>query len=119
MAKKKSAKPLTQAQMNNNLMKKKAIEKIVEHNRDYLKVDITMPLGNPALKKVHTNQFMWTTLPKNFALANWGIIAKALKIAESYPEGKELYDKIADFYEKQDTVGVDKKVVVLAFFGLS
>ena len=28
MAKKKSAKPLTQAQMNNNLIKKKAIEKI-------------------------------------------------------------------------------------------
>ena len=52
------------------------------------------------------------TLFENAHASN--IIAKALKIAESYPEGKELYDKIADFYEKQDTVGVDKKVVVLA-----
>lgn len=42
------------------------------------------------------------------------LIQKALNIAKTYPDGKALYDKIADFYEKQDTAGVDKKVVVLA-----
>lgn len=42
------------------------------------------------------------------------LIDKALSIAKTYPDGLALYDKIADFYEKQDTAGVDKKVVVLA-----
>ena len=82
----------SQETLNYNLMKNKALEKIVEHNRDYLKLDVTIPLGNPALKQVHTNQWLWTNLPKEFDLANWTIIAKALNAAtnrhESYVKNR-------------------------------
>ena len=58
--------------------KSEALKKIHEHNRDYLSVDVTIPLGNKALKKVHTNQWLFTKLPKEFDLANWTILAKVL-----------------------------------------
>ena len=74
----KKKKNPSQKTINANLMKAKALEKIVEHNRDYLKLDVTLPLGNTALKKVHTNQWLWTTLPPEFDLANWNILAKKL-----------------------------------------
>ena len=77
----------SQKTLNYNLMKNKALEKIVEHNRDYLKLDLTIPLGNPALKQVHTNQWLWTNLPKEFDLANWTIIAKALNSNTNRYEG--------------------------------
>ena len=51
---KKSKNP-SASTLNKNLLKKLALEKMSEHNRDYLKLDITLPLGNTALKKVHTN----------------------------------------------------------------
>ena len=60
------------------LAKSEAMKKIYEHNRDYLSLTLTLPLGNPALKKVHTNQWLFTDLPKRFDLANWTIIADAL-----------------------------------------
>ena len=85
---KKKTKEPSQGEMNNNLRKAKALEKIVEHNRDFLKLDITLPLGNPALKQVHTNQWLWTALPKKqFDLVNWGIIAKALNSNVNRYEG--------------------------------
>lgn len=47
--------------------------------RDYLTLKITLPLGNPLLKKVHTNQFLWTELPNEFVLENWEIIADSFQ----------------------------------------
>ena len=41
------------------------------------------------------------------------LLSKALELCKEYPESNALYDKIADFYDKQDTVGFDKKTVVL------
>ena len=76
--KKKKSKNPSASTLNRNLLKKLALEKMVEHNRDYLKLDITLPLGNKSLKKVHTNQWLWTELPSEFDLANWTILAKAL-----------------------------------------
>ena len=87
MATKKKTKEPSQGEMNNNLRKAKALEKIVEHNRDFLKLDITLPLVNPALKQVHTNQWLWTALPKEFDLINWDIIAKALNSNVNRYEG--------------------------------
>ena len=78
---KKKTRVPSQKEQNNNLMKKKALEQFVEHNRDYLKLDVTLPLGNIALKNVHTNQWLWTYLPREFDLANWTVIAKALNSA--------------------------------------
>ena len=65
------------------LLKSEALKKIHEHNRDYLSVSLTLPLGNPALKEVHTNQWLFTDLPREFDLANWTIIADALNSTEN------------------------------------
>ncbi len=60
------------------LVQSEALKKITEHNRDFLSLSITLPLGNLALKSVHTNQWLFTELPKEFDLANWTILAKTL-----------------------------------------
>lgn len=65
------------------LTKSESLKKINEHNRDYLSLTFTIPLGNPALKNVHTNQWLFTGLPKSFILANWEYIAKALNSVET------------------------------------
>ena len=75
------------SETNLNLMKSEALKKIVEHNRDYLKLDLTLPLGDKALKQVHTNQWLFTDLPKEFDLANWTILAKALNANTNRWEG--------------------------------
>ena len=85
--KKKKSKTPSASEMNRNLLKKLALEKMVEHNRDYLQVDVTIPLGNRALKQVHTNQWLFTNLPKEFDLANWTILAKALNSTTNRYEG--------------------------------
>jgi len=69
------------------LMKNEALKKIVEHNRDYLSCKITLPLGNQALKQVHTNQWLFTDLPKEFDLANWTVLAQALNANTNRFEG--------------------------------
>lgn len=61
------------------LLQSEALKKIHEHNRDYLSLTLTLPLGNKALKKVHTNQWLFTDLPKEFDLANWTVLADALQ----------------------------------------
>lgn len=58
--------------------KNAAKEEIVKSIRDLLTLKITLPLGNPNLKLVHTNQFCKTELPEEFMLENFSIIAKAL-----------------------------------------
>lgn len=57
----------------------KAQELIAKSVRDYLTAKITIPLGNPDLKNVHTNQFLWTELPSEMVLKNWEIIAEAFQ----------------------------------------
>ena len=49
--------------MANGLEKAKAKEQIVNSIRDLYSAKITLPLGNPNLKLVHTNQFLFTELP--------------------------------------------------------
>lgn len=61
--------------------KAKAKNEIVESIRDLLSLKITLPLGNPDLKLVHTNQFCQTELPNEFLLENFGVISKALNSA--------------------------------------
>lgn len=77
--KKKSKDTYANSKTNQNLLaKQEALKKIYEHNRDYLSLTLTLPLGNQALKNVHTNQWLFTDLPKEFSLQNWGTIAKVL-----------------------------------------
>lgn len=70
--------------------KTSAIEEIQKPIRDFLKLNITVPLGNPNLKKVHTNMFLYTELPKEFVLANFKTIANAMKSKYSRNEGYVL-----------------------------
>lgn len=69
------------------IAKSEAVKKISEHMRDYLQLTLTIPLGNPALKQVHTNQWLFTDLPAEFDLANWTVIADALNSATNRYEG--------------------------------
>lgn len=42
------------------------------------------------------------------------IFEKALKLCDEYPDAVKCKDKIADFYDKQDPIGFDKKTLILA-----
>lgn len=69
---------------NEIALEKTAAKKLItESARNYLTAKITLPLGNPELKKVHTNQFLFTALPKEFELKNWAVIANALNSGDT------------------------------------
>jgi hypothetical protein len=87
------------------LEKKKAKELITENARDYLTAKVKIPLGNPALKNVHTNQFLFMTFPKEFSLQNWKTIAKALNSSDTRFSG---YSK-SRWYIEGCTIDVDVK----------
>ena len=72
------------------LEKASAKEKIVDSIRDLLTLKITIPLGNPVLKDVHTNMFLWTELPSEFQLANLLPISQALNSTYSRYSGYTL-----------------------------
>ena len=59
---------------------------------DYLTLKLTLPLGNRALKNVHTNQFLWCDLPREFKLEYMKTISDALQGSETrhsyYEEGR-------------------------------
>ena len=74
---------------NTALEKAKAREIISEAAHSLLTSKITLPLGNPELKKVHTNQFLWTELPDKFVLENWETIASAYQSKETRYQGSE------------------------------
>jgi len=72
--------------------KQEAIKEIVKSIRDLVSLKVTLPLGNPNLKLVHTNQFLWLSLPDDFKLANFNEIAKAMNNSYNrwvpYEEGR-------------------------------
>lgn len=56
-----------------------AKKEMVDSIRDLLTLKLTLPLGNPNLRFVHTNQFLWTDLPTDvFELANLKPLGEAL-----------------------------------------
>jgi len=85
--------------------KMKAKDLITEHARDYLTAKVKIPLGNPALKNVHTNQFLFMDFPSDFSLENWETIAKALNSSETRYGG---YSKTR-WYIEGCTIDVDAK----------
>ena len=71
--------------------KAKSIDKIKDSVRDLYSVKIKLPCGNPNLKLVHTNQFLFTEFPAGtFELANMAEISKALGGSYSRYSGYEL-----------------------------
>ena len=87
--------------------KQAAKNEIVDSVRDLLSLKVTLPLGNPDLKLVHTNQFCQTELPDEFMLDNFGVIAKALNSAYNrnvgyttnkwYIEGRTITNDMTKF----------------------
>ena len=75
---------------NLNLAKAKAREEIDKSVRDLMNLKITLPLGNPIFKNLHTNMFLWTVLPDTFQVANFGEIAKALNSTSARWSGYNL-----------------------------
>ena len=64
---------------NVELEKQKAIETMTESVRDLLTFKMKIPGGNPQLKKLHTNSFIWTELPERFVLKNFKSTVDAMK----------------------------------------
>ena len=88
---KKKTKKLSRWQkLQNTKLGAQSLEEITDSVRDLSNLKITLPLGNPSLKYVHTNQFLWTDLPKEFRLENFGIISKALNGKDSRWSGYEV-----------------------------
>lgn len=77
--------------MVNNKLKADATKKIIDNIRDLYTAKITLHLGNPNLKLVHTNQFLFTELPTDvFKLTNLKVIADALNSSYSRYSGYEV-----------------------------
>lgn len=55
-----------------------AKQKITEKLRDMLTVKVTIPLGDPKLKEIHTNSFIWIPLLDYMDVANYEVILKYL-----------------------------------------
>ena len=89
-SKKKTKKLSRWQKLQNTKLGAQSLEEITDSVRDLSNLKITLPLGNPSLKYVHTNQFLWTDLPKEFRLANFGIISKALNGKDSRWSGYEV-----------------------------
>lgn len=87
----------------------KAKQEMQKSIRDLASLEITLPLGNPNLKLVHTNQFLFTELPSDvFEMANLGAIATALNSSYSRFSGYELnrwYIEGCDIKRKADGSG--------------
>ena len=86
-----------------------AKEEIQKSVRDLATLKLTLPLGNPALKKVHTNQFLWLDLGDNFHLRNMAILAKALNSSAARWSG---YEKNR-YYVETCTIKNDGKSVTM------
>lgn len=77
--KKSSTKPIntnTALYINNEMAS--ATNRLTESIRDLLSFKLTLPLGNPLLKRLHTNMFLYTELPNDFVLANFSTLAEVL-----------------------------------------
>ena len=66
-----------------NAEKNAARKEITKSIRDLLSLKMTVPIMGRPFKGVHTNQFLWTTLPKDFALANFGEISKFMTSSDN------------------------------------
>lgn len=75
----KTTKPIstnTAMYINNEIAN--ARDRLSDSVRDLLSFKLTIPLGNPLLKNLHTNMFLYTELPQEFVLENFSTIAEVL-----------------------------------------
>ena len=95
----------------------KAMEKLSESARSMLSFEIKLPLNHTMFKELHTNQFLWTQLPREFKLANLEKIFKILptnKINRGVPyvENRWYVEKIVT---KMDSSGLFATITLNPF----
>ena len=86
----------------------KALDKMAESVRSLLSFEIKLPLNHTMFKELHTNQFLWTQLPREFKLGNLEKIFKILPTYKvnrgvSYVENRWYIEKIVT---KMDSSGL-------------
>lgn len=82
---------------------REAKKEITKSVRDLVKFDITVPVGNPNYKLLHTNKFLTTTFPSDFPLENLEIIGMKMNSSDTRYSG---YNK-SNFYIEEITVTND------------
>ena len=60
---------------------KKAQDEVVKAGREFLSFEVKLPLNHTMFKNLHTNQMLFTELPKDFKLGN---LAELFKILPTY-----------------------------------
>ena len=77
----------------------KALDEMAKSVRDLLSFEIRLPLNDPMFKELHTNQFLWTELPREFELKN---LTDIFKILPSYKVNRGVpYQENRWYIEKQ------------------
>ena len=95
----------------------KALDKLSESARSMLSFEIKLPLNHTMFKDLHTNQFLWTRLPREFKLANLEKIFKIMptnKINRGVPyvENRWYIEKIVT---KMDSSGLFATITLNPF----
>lgn len=94
-------------QLEINKEKAKAKSEITKSIRDLLSFNITVPLGNPAYKLIHTNKFISTVLPEDFVLANFGVIGQKLNSEDTRYSSRDKSLILNNWYVEAVTITND------------
>lgn len=80
---------------------KKAQEEVVKAGRDLLNFEIKLPLNHTIFKNLHTNQMLFTELPKDFKLGNLAELFKILPTFKINRGAGTEYQENRWYIEKQ------------------
>lgn len=80
---------------------KKAQEEVVKAGRDLLNFEIKLPLNHTMFKNLHTNQMLFTELPKDFKLGNLAELFKILPTFKINRGAGTEYQENRWYIEKQ------------------
>ena len=85
---------------------KKAQEEVVKHGNELLDFQIKLPLNHTMFKNLHTNQMLFTELPKDFKLGN---LAELFKILPTYKINRGLGTEYQEnrWYIKEQRIKCD------------
>lgn len=82
----------------------KAMKEVSKSVRDLLSFEIKLPLNHPMFKEMHTNQFLWTELPKEFKLGN---LSRIFYLMKSWKENRGVEYLVNRWYIEKMVVKCD------------
>lgn len=82
----------------------KAMKEVSKSVRDLLSFEIKLPLNHPMFKEMHTNQFLWTELPKEFKLGN---LSRIFYLMKSWKENRGVEYLLNRWYIEKMVVKCD------------